>query len=78
MMLITENCRDWLRTVPYLTSDPRNPEDIDTELEDHAFDETKYAAMSEYALNPRSLARRETLSPIRAKRREFDPLRAGL
>ena len=79
MMLVGENCHHWLRTVPYLCADPRNPEDIDTELEDHAYDDTRYAAMSEYALNPRGLARRETLSPIRPQRRkEYDPLRDGL
>lgn len=37
MLLVTENCRAWQRTVPYLTADPRNPEDIDTALEDHCF-----------------------------------------
>jgi len=37
MLLISENCTDWMRTVPYLTADPRDPEDINTELEDHCF-----------------------------------------
>jgi len=37
MLLIMDNCNDWMRTVPYLTADPRNPEDINTELEDHCF-----------------------------------------
>lgn len=37
MFLVMENCTNWLRTVPYLSADPRNPEDVDTEGEDHCF-----------------------------------------
>lgn len=54
-LMIMDSCRDWIRTVPYLTADPRNPEDINTALEDHAYDETRYAVMSEFVLNPRAL-----------------------
>jgi hypothetical protein len=77
MLLITRTCHHWLRTVPYLTSDPRNPEDIDTNLEDHDYDCTRYAVMSEYALDPRGLARRPVLQILKRKK-EYDPLREGL
>jgi hypothetical protein len=77
MLLISELCRDWRRTVPLLTSDPRNPEDINTELEDHAYDATRYSVMSEYVNNPRALRIRPILSPARVTR-EYDPLRLGL
>jgi hypothetical protein len=43
---IFDNCTDWIRTVPVLQRDQKNPDDIDTEAEDHAADETRYAIMS--------------------------------
>jgi hypothetical protein len=70
---VTENCIDWIRTVPNLTADPRNPEDINTELEDHAFDETRYALMSDFILNPRLLARRDNFA-IPAAPQDWNPL----
>jgi len=42
---VTENCTDWIRTVPVLTADDKNLEDVDTDQEDHAADETRYAVM---------------------------------
>ncbi len=42
---IFENCLDWIRTVPVLQRDQKKPDDIDTEAEDHAADETRYAVM---------------------------------
>lgn len=39
---VTSNCRHWIRTVPVLPRDDRNPDDVDTEAEDHAADETRY------------------------------------
>lgn len=77
MMLIAENCLHWLRTVPYLVADPRNPEDIDTEMEDHAYDETRYAIMSEAATDPRCL-RKAPVLPAKKERKKYDPLSYGL
>lgn len=34
---VTENCEHFLRTVPVIPSDDDNPEDVDTEAEDHCF-----------------------------------------
>jgi hypothetical protein len=42
-IFIMDCCLDWLRTVPTLPRDPRNPDDCDTDAEDHAYDETRYA-----------------------------------
>ncbi len=42
-IFIMDCCHDWLRTVPTLPRDPRNPDDADTDAEDHAYDETRYA-----------------------------------
>lgn len=43
---IFENCTDWIRTVPILQRDQRNPDDVDTDAEDHAADEARYCLMS--------------------------------
>ena len=44
--LVCRRCKHWLRTVPLLPPDETHPEDIDTEAEDHAMDETRYALWS--------------------------------
>lgn len=41
---VPEN-RDFIRTVPMLVYSDRHPEDIDTEMEDHIYDETRYVMM---------------------------------
>lgn len=76
-LMIMDNCRDWMRTVPYLTADPRNPEDINTALEDHAYDETRYAVMSQFISNPKALRAPEKLRATNY-RVEYNPLTHGL
>lgn len=44
-MYIFNTCRDFIRTVPALVYDEHTVEDVDTSLEDHIFDETRYFAM---------------------------------
>ncbi len=46
MIFVSSACRDFIRTVPVLQHDPRHPEDLDTEAEDHIADETRYACVS--------------------------------
>jgi hypothetical protein len=46
MIYFTSNCRDSIRTLPALQHDRNKPEDVDTESEDHAPDEIRYACMS--------------------------------
>lgn len=46
LLLFHENCENTIRTLPYLQHDERDPEDLDTDAEDHAADETRYAVMS--------------------------------
>lgn len=41
-LLIFNTCTHWIRTVPVLPRDSRDPEDVDTHAEDHAYDETRY------------------------------------
>jgi hypothetical protein len=46
MLVVFETCRDFIRTLPVLQHDPMNPEDLDTDGEDHAADDCRYACMS--------------------------------
>lgn len=46
MMYIFATCLDWIRTVPVLQHDKTRAEDIDTNGEDHAADETRYVCLS--------------------------------
>lgn len=52
MLLVFDTCMDFIRTIPLLLPSKTHPEDIDTTLEDHIYDETRYAIMSEYAKHP--------------------------
>lgn len=46
MIYFLECCEDSIRTLPVLQHDDKNPEDLDTEAEDHAADEIRYACTS--------------------------------
>jgi hypothetical protein len=46
LLLFHASCENTIRTLPYLQHDEKNPEDLDTDAEDHAVDETRYACMS--------------------------------
>lgn len=45
-ILILEECKDWIRTVPSLPRDEKDIEDVDSDAEDHAADETRYFLMA--------------------------------
>jgi hypothetical protein len=59
MLLIFDHCVNFIRTIPTLTPDPNHPEDVDTHLEDHIYDESRYAIMSDFAHNPAGALRRQ-------------------
>lgn len=44
--LVFDTCTELIRTMPLQVHDDRNPEDLDSDLEDHAQDETRYIMMS--------------------------------
>lgn len=46
MIYFVETCVDTIRTIPPLQHCDKDPEDLDTTAEDHAYDETRYAVMS--------------------------------
>ena len=43
---IFSNCVNLIRTLPLLPLDKNNPEDVDTNAEDHAYDALRYGVMS--------------------------------
>lgn len=45
MMYIFSTCKAFIRTIPLLMYDEHRPEDLDTSLEDHVADETRYMCM---------------------------------
>ena len=53
MFQVFDVCVNTVRTLPALTPDPHNPEDIDSSLEDHLYDAIRYGLMSRYARHPR-------------------------
>lgn len=46
MLVFFSTCKDTIRTLPAMQHDATRPEDMDTDGEDHAADETRYACMS--------------------------------
>lgn len=46
LLYVFDTCRDFIRTIPNLPYDPRKPEDVNSEAEDHVYDETRYFLMS--------------------------------
>lgn len=43
---IFNSCKGFWRVMPEMREDPRNPEDIDTDCEDHIYDEFRYMCMA--------------------------------
>ena len=68
MLYVFSTCKHFIRTVPNLVYDEKDVEDIDTDGEDHIYDELRYVCMK----NP--IAPRVRHEP---KRREYDPLDIG-
>jgi len=46
MILVYDTCQDFIRTIPTLQSDPNNVEDVDTDGEDHCYDEAALLCMA--------------------------------
>lgn len=42
MMYVFDHCKDFIRTIPELIEDEKDPEDVDTDGEDHIYDEARY------------------------------------
>ncbi len=59
MFAVTENCQHWIRTVPVLMPDESNPEDVDTDMEDHAYDDWRYGIVSRHQKAIKKLEEKE-------------------
>tara|TARA_R110000822_G_scaffold177026_10_gene317079 strand:- start:1019 stop:2449 length:1431 start_codon:yes stop_codon:yes gene_type:complete len=46
LIYFTDNCKNLIRTLPIMQYDSSKPEDLDSDLEDHAVDEARYICMS--------------------------------
>lgn len=46
MFQVFHNCKEFIRTFPMLIYSTRRPEDVDSDQEDHAYDECRYVLMS--------------------------------
>lgn len=44
-LFVTRNCKAFIETVPSLPRDEDDPDDIDTDAEDHVYDEARYMAL---------------------------------
>jgi len=63
---VFENCRAFLRTIPLLQFSKNEPEDLNTEQEDHVADEWRYLCMSRPVSPLREVKTREILAdPLR-------------
>lgn len=65
MMYIFDHCKDFLRTFPELIEDDKDPEDVDSDGEDHIYDETRYLCMMN-PIPPRK--------DVPAKKPKYNPL----
>jgi len=75
LMQIHSNCRNLIRTVPELIVDENDPEDIDTDGEDHAYDALTEALMMEVPHFTRSgaISHKQQLPEIRTERFQVLP-----
>ena len=46
MLMVANSCNSFWRTMPLLAEDPKNPDDINTDMEDHIYDEVRYMCMA--------------------------------
>jgi len=76
MLLIFDHCVDFIRTIPVLTPSVSDPEDVNSNLEDHIYDEARYAMMSDFAHNPADWLRKQNGGWNFAAKRSarYDPL----
>lgn len=73
MLTVSPQCKDFIRTIPALTPDPHDEEDVDTDLEDHDYDESRYAVMSDFCQHPTKYLINNDRS-INQVARSWDPL----
>ena len=60
MFYVFSTCKNFIRTIPLLKYSEHNPEDVDTKMEDHIYDEWRYVCM-ENPIAPRTEKKREVV-----------------
>lgn len=65
MLYVFENCKGFIRTIPELVYSSTHPEDLDTSMEDHVADETRYMCMA----NPI-----KPTAPVKTEVKVYNPL----
>ncbi len=66
MMYVFKSCKHFIRTMPNLVYSTKSPEDINTDCEDHIYDETRYMFMDRPIINSRPTSKKITYA--------YDPL----
>jgi len=61
-LYVFDNCKGFIRTIPELRYDTHNPEDLDTEGEDHIADEWRYLCMARPVLPLREITPKTILN----------------
>ena len=56
MIYAFSNCTDSIRTIPMLQHDENRVEDVNSDMEDHAADEWRYACMSRPYVRPKPVS----------------------
>lgn len=74
LLYFLENCEHTIRTIPTLQHDEHKPEDLDSEGEDHAADETRYACASRPLVTQRTVAQASFRLPLTIERFTFNDL----
>lgn len=65
LLYVFDTCKHFIRTIPALVYDESNVEDIDTDGEDHIYDELRYVAMQNpIAPRPRSVVKPKPYDPL--------------
>jgi hypothetical protein len=67
MIFCFSTCKDSIRTIPMLQHDQARPEDLDSNLEDHAADEWRYACMSRPWVRDKAAEPKKQFSDYRAR-----------
>ncbi len=74
MLMIANSCKNFWRTFPLLAEDPKNPDDVNTDQEDHIYDAVRYMCMARpmttkrVVILPGGPVRRERDRLIKAKK----------
>ena len=73
LLYITKTCKNLLRTLPLMQYDTTKPEDLNSDLEDHAVDTLRYLCMTR-PITPAELEKPKTIEEMEVERFKVDKL----